>query len=141
LHALHACALPLPVGTLPKAWTRGKMQAGDIRAELEAKAVAQAKPGFDRVLKSAHIPRARRHLIPRHPIDAIPELAHQTRCAIVVMGAVSRSGLKSIFIGNTAERVLDSLRCDLLVVKPPRFETRVPRAVRGVRIAAAAPLP
>jgi universal stress protein E len=57
------------------------------------------------------------------------------------MGAVSRSGLKSIFIGNTAERVLDRLQCDLLVVKPRRFESRVPRAVRGVRIAAAAPLP
>jgi universal stress protein E len=141
LHALHACALPLPVGTPPIAWTRGKMQAPAIQAEIEAKAVAQARPGFDRVLKSADIPRSRRHLVARHPIDAIPELARRTHCAIVVMGAVSRSGLKSIFIGNTAERVLDCLQCDLLVVKPQRFETRVPRAVRGVRIAAAAPLP
>ena len=141
LHALHACALPLPVGLPPKAWTSGKMTAEDIRAEIEAKAVALAKPGFARVLKSADIPRSRQHLVARHPIDAIPEVAHQTRCAIVVMGAVSRSGLKSIFIGNTAERVLDRLRCDLLVVKPSRFESRVRRAVRGMRIAAAAPLP
>ena len=141
LHALHACTLPLPVGTPPIAWTRGKMQAPAIQAEIEAKAVAQARPGFDRVMKSADIPRSRRHLVARHPIDAIPELARRTHCAIVVMGAVSRSGLKSIFIGNTAERVLDCLQCDLLVVKPQRFETRVPRAVRGVRIAAATPLP
>jgi universal stress protein E len=34
------------------------------------------------------------------------------------MGAVSRTGLKRIFIGNTAEHVLDSLRCDVMVVKP-----------------------
>ena len=117
------------------------MRAEDIRAEIEAKAMAQAKPGFDRVLKSAHIPRSRRHLVARYPVDAIPEVARQTHCAMVVMGAVSRSGLKSIFIGNTAERVLDRLQCDLLVVKPLGFETRVPRAVRGVRIAAAVPLP
>jgi universal stress protein E len=116
----------------PEEWTTG---AEDVRAEIETNAVAQAKPGFDRVLKSADIPRSRRHLVAGHPIDVLPEVARQTRCAIIVMGAISRSGLKSVFIGNTAERVLDHLQCDLLVVKPLRFETRVPRAVRGVRIA------
>jgi universal stress protein E len=141
LHALHACALPLPVGMPPKAWASGKLTAEDIRAEIEARAVAHAKPGFARVLQSVDIPRSRQHLVGRHPIDAIPEVARQTRSAIVVMGAVSRSGLKSVFIGNTAERVLDRLECDLLVAKPPGFESRVRRAVRGVRIAAAAPLP
>jgi universal stress protein E len=132
LHALHAFPLRLPVGMPPEEWTTG---AEDVRAEIETKAVAQAKPGFDRVLKSADIPRSRRHLVAGHPIDVLPEVARQTRCAIIVMGAISRSGLKSVFIGNTAERVLDHLQCDLLVVKPLRFETRVPRAVRGVRIA------
>jgi hypothetical protein len=50
------------------------------------------------------------------------------------MGAVSRSGLKRLLIGNTAERILDELRCDILVVKPPRFRNRVPRATRGVQV-------
>src|SRR5688572_2909097 len=112
LRALHACALPLPVGMPPAAWTSGKMRAVDIRAEIEAEAMSQARPAFDRVLKSAGIPRSRRHLLARHPIDAIPDVARKTRSAIVVMGAVSRSGLKSVFIGNTAERVLDRLQCD-----------------------------
>ncbi len=141
LHALHAVALSLPLGMPPKAWTSGKLAAEDIQAEIEAKALAHAKPGFDRVLKSTDIPRSRRHLVVGHPIGSIPEVARQTRCAIVVMGAVSRSGLKSVLIGNTAEQVLDRLQCDLLVVKPLRFESRVPRAVRGVRIAVAAPVP
>lgn len=43
------------------------------------------------------------------------------------MGAVSRRGLKRLFLGNTAEEVLDSLPCDLLIVKPAGFETSVPR--------------
>ena len=38
------------------------------------------------------------------------------------MGAVSRSGLQRIFIGSTAERVLDRLPCDLIVVKRPGFD-------------------
>ena len=141
LHALHACPMRLPIGMPPAAWTSGKMRAEDIRAEIEAEAIAQARPGFDRVLKAVRIPRSRRHLVARYPIDAIPDVARKTRSAIVVMGAVSRSGLKSVFIGNTAERVLDRLQCDLLVVKPLRFKTHVPRAVRGVRIAVAAAIP
>ena len=64
-----------------------------------------------------------------------PKSPDLTRSSIVVMGAISRSGLKAAFIGNTAERVLDDLPCDLLVVKPQRFANRVPRTKRGVRIA------
>ena len=45
----------------------------------------------------------------------------------VVMGAISRSGLRRLFIGSTAERVLDLLRCDVLVIKPRGFKARVPR--------------
>jgi universal stress protein E len=49
------------------------------------------------------------------------------------MGAVSRSGLKRVFIGNTAERVLDELPCDVLVVKPPSFKSAVSQRSRGIR--------
>jgi len=34
------------------------------------------------------------------------------------MGAVSRSRFDRILIGNTAEKVLDRLECDVLVLKP-----------------------
>jgi nucleotide-binding universal stress UspA family protein len=32
---------------------------------------------------------------------------------------VSRSRLQQLFVGSTAELVLDRLPCDVLVVKPP----------------------
>ena len=38
-----------------------------------------------------------------------------------------------LLIGNTAERVLDHLSCDLLVIKPRGFRGKVPRRRRGVR--------
>jgi hypothetical protein len=44
------------------------------------------------------------------------------------MGAVSRSAIKRFFIGNAAERTLDRLNCDVLVVKPRGFRSGVERA-------------
>jgi hypothetical protein len=56
------------------------------------------------------------------------------------MGAVSRSGLKRVFIGNTAERALNELPCDVLVVKPPGFAKQVADRPRGLRIIPPQPL-
>ena len=59
------------------------------------------------------------------------------------MGAVSRSALRRFVIGNTAERILGDLQCDVLVVKPARFVTRVSRTRRGVRytVSTSGPMP
>ena len=77
---------------------------------------------------------SRRHLVPQHPIDAIEATAASVGCNIAVMGAISRSGFKRLVLGNTAERVFDELPCDVLVVKPKRFPSRVPRARRGPQL-------
>jgi universal stress protein E len=111
----------------------------NITASLESSARAKAGAGFRRVLASVDIPSSRRHLVARPPIEAIPAVARQLRSGIVIMGAISRSGLKRIFVGNTAERVLDELACDVLVVKPANFASRVGRAKRGVQVAVTAP--
>ena len=55
--------------------------------------------------------------------DVIPRVAEELAADVVVMGAISRSGLERIFIGSTAERVLETLPCDVLVIKPPEFST------------------
>jgi len=43
-----------------------------------------------------------------------------------VMGAVSRSRVQELFVGSTAERVLDRIGCDVLVVKPADFGEKLP---------------
>ena len=50
------------------------------------------------------------------------------------MGALSRSGLQRVFIGNTAERILGSLACDVLVVKPANSRRSVAHETRGMRV-------
>ena len=69
-----------------------------------------------------------RHVVvaPGDPARVLPEIARRRGARIVVMGAVSRSALKRLFIGSTAEGVIDSLSCDVCVVKSPGFRTPVP---------------
>ncbi|WP_369959291.1 universal stress protein [Pseudomonas benzenivorans] len=53
------------------------------------------------------------------PADSlIPAVAKRLGAALTVIGSVARSGLSGALIGNTAESVLDSLDCDVLVLKP-----------------------
>jgi len=136
LHAVHAY-VPMPIDATPS-----ELLKVDATKRLDAHAKAKARVGLERVLRRFKIPRARQHLVGRHPMDSIPDLAKELGSAIVVMGAISRSGLKRIFIGNTAERILDAITCDVLVVKPRHFVTRVAREKRGVKlIAPQMPLP
>ncbi|MCL0167117.1 universal stress protein, partial [Klebsiella pneumoniae] len=49
------------------------------------------------------------------PEEVIPDLAEHLQAGIVVLGTVGRTGISAAFLGNTAEQVIDHLRCDLLV--------------------------
>jgi len=132
LHAVHAYAR-FPTGVPPDALKPGVMKA------IQAQAEKSAQSHFTRALRAARIARSRQYLLPRQPIDAIVEAARKSRSAIVVMGAISRSGYKRLLIGNTAERILDELTCDILVIKPAEFRNRVPRGLRGARLRVGAP--
>jgi len=133
LHAVHSY-IPLPTPFPSDLLTGGAVRS--LTADIAAKAMRR----FDRLLSSSDIPKARRHLRAQHAINAIEDTAHKLNSAIVVMGALSRSGLKRLFIGNTAEALLDSLACDFLIVKPDHFKSPVQRRRRGARIAAVAPV-
>jgi universal stress protein E len=57
--------------------------------------------------------------------EELPAIAEKLNAAVVVMGAVARNRWKRLFIGATAERTMEHLPCDLLIVKPDWFETPV----------------
>lgn len=48
----------------------------------------------------------------------IPQIAHQLKAVLTVVGNVARTGLAGALIGNTAEMILDTLESDVLVLKP-----------------------
>ncbi len=135
LHAVYAYNR-VAIGSV----TAGALTERALRQEeRRTKLAAQAQ--FNRTLAGTHIARSRRQLIGRHPVDAILQAVRKSRSAIVVMGAISRTGFKRLLIGNTAETILDELHCDALIVKPAHFKARIPRAIRGPRIVMPPPEP
>ena len=60
-------------------------------------------------------------------VHALPAGVRKAKADVLVMGAVSRSRLARPFIGNTAEKVIDHVDCDVLIVKPANFKTTVKR--------------
>jgi len=53
------------------------------------------------------------------PIESsLPKLLDKLDASVVVMGAISRSGIDRVLIGSTAERLLDLIERDVLIVKP-----------------------
>lgn len=131
LHAVNAYT-PLPP-------TRPLSDAALHRLSASTRRIAKGR--FEPIARAARIPKNQCHLVGRPPIDAIQQTARKTHSSIVVMGAIARSGVRRFFFGNTAEALLDSLDCDMLIVKPPGFAARVHKRIRGVKFAATQYLP
>ncbi len=131
LHAVHAF-VPDLIGMTTK-----ELSVPDAPAQITTRAATLARERMDKTLRATRLgklPAARRHLVANHPVDAIPALARRLGCDLVVMGAMSRSGLKRLAFGNTAERLLDELPADLLIAKPPGFVSRVRAKSRGAQL-------
>jgi universal stress protein E len=123
LHALHAY-MPLTIVAPAPA---GQALAISLPPETEQLHGESVKKQVDRVVAKFSIPPARRHVEMGTTQSEIVRVARETDASIVVTGAVSRSAWRRFVIGSTAERVLDHLASDLLIIKPREFRTRVPR--------------
>jgi universal stress protein E len=132
MHAAHPSAFGITLGD-------PSIDAATLAATYDQQK-AKARKEFAEFAESVRVPRKRRHVIESDPAAAIATVAREVRADVVVMGAVSRSGLRRLLIGNTAERVLESLPCDVLVVKPAHFEKLVSRTSRGMHVVAPSPL-
>ncbi len=121
---------PPPV-VVTAGWVAGPvlMPGGDGRA-----AELQARAALDAELQRLPLPAHKVTVLEGVPRETIPAMAKALKATMVVMGAVSRSGLKRLLIGNTAEAVLDALPCDVLILKPGRFHSPVPARTRGAQI-------
>lgn len=51
----------------------------------------------------------------------IPETCDELHAGIVVLGILGRTGISAAFLGNTAEQIINKLKCDLLAIKPDSF--------------------
>jgi universal stress protein E len=87
---------------------------------------AEHRDAAARLCKAHGIPPERTHVEQGSTRELLMTLTDQLRADAVIMGAISRSGWKGLFLGNTAEDVLDRLHCDLVIVKPDGFKPALP---------------
>ncbi|GGE31008.1 hypothetical protein GCM10007421_00880 [Halopseudomonas oceani] len=76
---------------------------------------------FSQLLARSPAEGAETHLLEGDPEEALPGFLEKENIDLLIMGAVSRSRLDSALIGHTAERLLDLVPCDVLVIKPDGF--------------------
>lgn len=70
--------------------------------------------------KRLGIERARAHVIQGDPESVVAEVATTLGSPLVVISSVARKGMSAAIVGNTAERILDTLDCDILtIIRPP----------------------
>jgi len=91
--------------------------------EIEKQMCEQHEKRFNEVIGFHGIEKDKSHLVAGLTHEELPELSESLNADVVVMGAVSRNHWKRLFIGATAERTLEHLPCDLLIVKPDWFQT------------------
>jgi universal stress protein E len=100
----------------------------------------EARAALARLSDSCGVRATRSHLLEGSASVEIPKAARQLRASLLVMGDMSRRGLQRWFVGDTAERIVDELRCDVLVVKPAKFAARIARRRRGMYVLANLPM-
>lgn len=111
LHIMHAYATPLGAELPPDVV---KVIAEEHRAAMA------------RFLDSHPVLGGRSHLYEGLAHECLRKAAEEHSADFVVMGAVARRGLRRLFIGSTAERVLDRLPCDVLVIRSADYREKLP---------------
>lgn len=78
----------------------------------------QHRQTFAQLLASAAVPPSDATLLQGFAEQEIPRFVREQGISLLLMGAISRGHLANALIGNTAERVLEAVECDVLVLKP-----------------------
>lgn len=123
LHLLHVY---LPASIIAAAASGGPQTPILVSAEELAREEEQKRELLRNLITEYRIADENVHLKVGGPAQVLPHMAGALRADIMAMGAISRSGLQRVFIGSTAEDVLEHLPCDALIIKPPDFASMLP---------------
>ena len=93
--------------------------------EIEKQMHEQHQKRFNEVTEFHGLDDKHAHLVAGLTHEELPIMAEKMNADVIVMGAVARNRWKRLFIGATAERTLEFVPCDLLIVKPDWFQTPV----------------
>jgi universal stress protein E len=121
IHAMHAYLPTIATAALGGMPPVMSVAADELAAESDLQH-ARLKTLTDEFA----IADANLHIAPATASDYLPSMALECNADMVVMGTIARSSLERLVIGSTAERVLEPLPCDVLLVKSPDFAHDLP---------------
>jgi len=108
LHIVHAVETPVGVAGLDTL----------APARLERELKSRARELLEAQLEPYGIPRTRIHLPVGKVGAAVAGVADQVKAELVVVGTSARRGLGAVLLGNSAEKILARMPCDVLAVHP-----------------------
>ena len=94
----------------------GFAQPGE-HAEIIKRTVAKRLEFIERAAKKAGVPFEGVHLTSDYPADAILSVAKKKKCDAIVMATQGEGGLRGVFIGSVAQKVLNQSKIPVLVIR------------------------
>ena len=86
--------------------------------EFKRSVLPKSKQSLSELVGNSGIDDVIEHIEFGAPEKRIPSKANHIKADLVVIGSIGRTGLSGHLLGNTAEKVLNNLRTDILVIKP-----------------------
>ncbi len=113
LHVLHTYT------TLPESAVFDEHQVTDF-GYLQKKVVGEHQQRMDTLLApwSGMEGAPEVHLLEGELHQLVPKFCKEQEVDLLLMGNVPRGALERLLLGSSAERILDKVSCDLLVIKP-----------------------
>jgi universal stress protein E len=124
IHLVHAADFPLD-----RVWSTGEKEPWTQAYRQRIRNSAEAK--LREQLRRAGSPPGRLeaalHVLDSHglPDNAILKFVQENAINLLVLGTAGRGGIEAALVGNTAERLLPELTCELLAGKPANFVSPV----------------
>lgn len=111
VHLFHSCYQPPVSGIYP------------VKADVNVYKEKTAS-----LLTAFGIAESHLHIEEDEVQKSLPATLKKLGASVLIMGAVSRSAVDRFFVGNTAEKLLDRVDQDVLILKPEGFTDRVKKA-------------
>lgn len=120
-HAVNACSYP------SSAWgySMGDPIPVDDSRNLMRKQMSENREELATIAKEFNIDADKAIVREGTPSQVINSYSQEVSAGIVILGTIARSGLAGLFIGNTAETVLENSINDILVVKQADFQSPI----------------
>ena len=114
VHLFHTYERLSGIGTVAnRTFKPGKLPIDEIDARIKK----EHRAALDALAEKTGVAADYVHQLPGRTRELLPTFVRSKDADLVVMGALARWGIKRMVIGSTAERVLDHLPCDILIVR------------------------